>query len=215
MTGVQTCALPIYFVLGNHDYYKGSISGVNNRLKAYMLNSNSVHWLDNSEVFNITEKTSLIGHSSWADGQLGDYNNSKLMLNDYVLIEELSFTTKTERLYKMKELAQIAADHFDKLLPKALESSEHVICLTHTPPFKEACWHNGQISNSEWLPHFSCKAVGDILLKYMSQYKNNKMTVLCGHTHSDGCVNILENLSVYTGKAVYGKPEMQKLLELN
>ena len=29
--------IPIYFVLGNHDYYQGSISKVNNKLKKHIL----------------------------------------------------------------------------------------------------------------------------------------------------------------------------------
>ena len=206
--------IPIYFVLGNHDYYHGSISQVNNEIKTFTINSSNLHWLDNSNIIKLSENTSLIGHSSWADGQFGNYNDSNVMLNDYVLIDEFKSLSKAERLYKMRQLAQEAANHLDKLLSQALELSEHIICLTHAPPFKEACWHNGQISNSEWLPHFSCKAVGDILLKYMSQNKEKQMTVLCGHTHSGGYVNILDNLSVYTGKAVYGSPEIQKLLEL-
>ena len=35
------------------------------------------------------------------------------------------------------------------------------------------------------------------------------MTVLCGHTHGKGEVQILPNLIVKTGGADYGKPELQ------
>ena len=71
--------IPIYFILGNHDFYRGSISRVNDKLKKHIQDLTNVYWLDNSEVINLTASTSLIGHSSWADGQLGDYNNSKMM----------------------------------------------------------------------------------------------------------------------------------------
>lgn len=37
----------------------------------------------------------------------------------------------------------------------------------HVPPFREASWHQGRISDDDWLPHFTCKAVGDVLREAM------------------------------------------------
>ena len=107
-----------------------------------------------------------------------------------------------------------AATHFDSVLPRALNDSDHVICLTHVPPFREVCWHEGKISDNMWLPHFSCKIVGEILKKHMSQFPEKKMTVLCGHTHSSGQAQILENLVVLTGAATYGEPAIQVLPQI-
>ncbi len=66
-----------------------------------------------------------------------------------------------------------------------------------------------------WLPHFSCRAVGDVLKKCMSAYPDRQMTVLCGHTHSSGQATILPNLLVKTGGAEYGSPMIQEILESN
>jgi hypothetical protein len=41
------------------------------------------------------------------------------------------------------------------------------------------------------------------------------MTVLCGHTHSSGIVQILDNLSVLTGGADYGRPQLQRVFDLD
>jgi hypothetical protein len=38
--------------------------------------------------------------------------------------------------------------------------------------------------------------------------------VLCGHTHSGGEVHVVENLRVVTGPAEYGKPEIQRVIEV-
>ena len=38
--------------------------------------------------------------------------------------------------------------------------------------------------------------------------------VLCGHTHGSGEAPILSNLRVLTGGAVYGKPGVQRVLEV-
>jgi hypothetical protein len=82
------------------------------------------------------------------------------------------------------------------------------------PPFRESCWHKGKISDDDWLPHFACKAVGDVLLNAMRQWPDRQMTVLCGHTHSSGEALILPNLKVFTGAAEYGRPIVQTVLEI-
>ncbi|MFW8600137.1 hypothetical protein ACOHYD_01450 [Desulfobacterota bacterium M19] len=89
-----------------------------------------------------------------------------------------------------------------------------MIALTHVPPFKESCRHEGEISADDWLPHFSCKAVGEFLRKFMSALPDRRMTVLCGHTHSSSQVTILPNLKVKTGEAEYSSPDIQEILEI-
>jgi hypothetical protein len=41
---------------------------------------------------------------------------------------------------------------------------------------------------------------------------DRQMTVLCGHTHGSSEAEILPNLRVLTGGAVYGNPCVQRLL---
>jgi hypothetical protein len=80
--------------------------------------------------------------------------------------------------------------------------------LTHELSFRKACKHKGQLSDDKSLPHFSCKAVGDVLIEIMQMYRDCHLTVLCDHTHSDGVIEVLPNLLVYTGKTQYGKPKI-------
>ena len=47
----------------------------------------------------------------------------------------------------------------------------------------------------------------------MLEYPEKHMTVLCGHTHSSGQAQILNNLEVLTGKSSYGEPELQQIVE--
>jgi len=89
---------PIFFVLGNHDYYHGTIEGVREvmeRLFTYdeaskMILEPRLGWLSSSGVVPLTEKTALIGHDGWYDGQYADWYKSKVYLNDYLLIGELA-----------------------------------------------------------------------------------------------------------------------------
>jgi len=114
----------------------------------------------------------------------------------------------------MKKLADHAANHFIKVLPQALKDHQRVIVLTHVPPFKEATWHQGKISEDDWLPFFSCKVVGDVLKDVMEQHPSGEMTVYCGHCHSSGQCQVLPNLKVITGGAEYGLPKIQSIFEV-
>jgi hypothetical protein len=154
----------------------------------------------------------LIGHDSWADGRLGIGSASQVELNDYHLIAELTGLSWQDRFMQLAKLGDQAADHFRIFLPQACVRFKNIILLTHVPPFREACWHEGRISNDEYLPHFACKAMGEVLVNVMKEHIDCKLTVLCGHTHSQGVADILPNLQVKTGGAEYGRPRLQELI---
>ena len=160
----------------------------------------------------LTRETGLLGHDSWADGRLGRGAASTVLLNDYRLIEEFRGANIGARFATLRALAEEAATHFRLILPDALDRFRRLILLTHVPPFREACWHEGDISDDEFLRHFTCKVVGDVLMETMSQRPDRDLTVLCGHTHGAGTVEILPNLRVWTGGAAYGKPEVQRVI---
>jgi Icc protein len=205
---------PIYFVLGNHDFYHGSIKGVRLEMEKFSIHTHRLHWLPSAGIVPLSKKTCLIGCESWADGRLGNYKQSRVMLNDYLLIKELNGLDPDTRLDKLKSLADKAAVELGELLPQALDCFEYVIILTHVPPFRDACCYEGKISGDDWLPHFSCKSVGDVLLKIMPSYSDRSVTVLCGHTHDAGQIKILPNLHVRIGGAEYGNPCLQDMLEV-
>jgi Icc-related predicted phosphoesterase len=207
--------LPIYFVLGNHDFYRGSIAAVRGNVARAMLDHPWLHWLTSGKVIPLTATTALIGHDSWADGRLGSFFRSEVELNDYFLIKELSGLEKRQRFQKLNALGDEAAEFLANRSLQALAQHQKVIVLTHVPPFREACWHEGAISNDDYLPHFACRAVGELLAALMRSYPKNSMLVLCGHTHSPGVAQILPNLEVRTGGAVYGEPALVDVLEVD
>ncbi len=206
--------LPFYFVLGNHDYYRGSVPRVRERVRRCVEQSQHLHWLNDEGVVALSERTALVGHDSWADGRLGDFRGSTVELNDFYLVAELHLTHKADRLRAMQELAGEAVEHFCRVLSRAIESHREILLVTHVPPFREAAWHQGRISAPDWLPFFSCQAVGDVLKPIMERHPDHELTVLCGHTHGEGECRILPNLQVLTGGATYGRPAVQRLLEI-
>ncbi len=204
---------PVYFVLGNHDYYGGAIETVRKAAEALCSRSSWLHWLPAAGVVELSRDTCLVGHGGWADGRFGDYANSRIMLNDYLKIQNFVQAGDAGRLALLNSLGDQAAQYLDTILQAALVKYKHLFVLTHVPPFKEACCHAGKTSDDNWLPHFACKAVGDVLVERMAAHPAHKMTVLCGHTHSGGRAEILPNLLVKTGGAEYGSPAIQALVQ--
>ncbi len=219
----QAVERPIFFVLGNHDYYHGSVAGLRTQLASFTDNSKLVYLSSVNEI-PLTKTTAIIGHDGWADGRFGNYAVSPVLMNDHLLIEEfypsaidgdrLSVKSKEYRLSVMQRLAGEAAAHFERVLPSALEKFEHVIVVTHVPPFKEACWFKGMMTNDDFLPHFASQVVGDMLKRIMENYPNRQLTVLYGHTHSSGEKAITPNIKAYGARAEYGAPQIQQIFDI-
>ena len=205
---------PVYVVLGNHDYYQGSIADVRAAVADLCRRRTDLHWLPEAGVVELTPSTALVGHGGWADGRLGRYDISPALLNDYLLIHELAGLTDAERLSRLHALADDAAACFRHWLPQALARYPHVLLLTHVPPFRDAAWYAGKPSDDEHLPHFSSKASGDAILDATASHPQSELTVLCGHTHGGGEVSIQPDLHVITGPARYGAPTIQRLLNI-
>lgn len=208
--------MPVYFILGNHDFYGGSIAGVRKSVSKLAKQSQWLNWLPDCGIVELTAHSCLIGQGSWADGRLGDYKHSDVILSDFSLIEELRGLNHFKRLSVLNRLGDEAADYFRKILPPALEKYKNIFVLVHVPPFKESCWNKGRLSDDNWLPHFSCKAVGEVLAEVMSrQTLEKKMIALCGHTHGFGEAQILPNLFVKTAGAQYGWPQLQDIISID
>jgi Icc protein len=212
---VELIDAPICFVLGNHDFYHGSIADVRMEVGRLCERSYRLHWLNTEGVYHLTKNVALIGHDGWGDARLGNYDTSPVELSDFFLIEEFRDRERAELVEVLRRLGGEAAEHFRRVLPPALASYNKVVVLTHVPPFREATWYDGEVSGDDWLPFFCCKAVGDVLAEYMSEHADREMVVLCGHTHGGGEAHILPNLRVVTGGARYRYPQVQTVLEFD
>jgi len=114
----------------------------------------------------------------------------------------------------MQQLVDADATKLHNDLKRAVsQNPKKIIVLTHVPPFKEACLHEGEISGDDWLPYFSSKVIGDVLTAVTRQNPRIDFLVLCGHTHSE--TNICYgNLTIEVGKAEYNHPEIQKMIKV-
>ena len=204
--------MPIYFVLGNHDYYGSDIKSMQNAMR--QLTSERLLYLPQVGPVQLSEKVSLVGHDGWGDCRIGDHESFEI-LTDYFAIQDLRKTVNHEALQAgeferenlRKKLGKLGDEAAEKLRPhliNATKKGESVLVLTHVPPFRESCWHNGSISEETWLPGFTCKAVGDLLTSVAQNHPDTSYTVLCGHTHGFGSTRILPNMKVNTGFGDYG-----------
>ena len=216
----ELTGLPVYFVLGNHDFYRGSVAATR-RIVGYVVNDTpGLVYLSQAGVVELTPRTALVGHDGWGDGRLGNLDGSEEILNDFLLIDELRCWRDMHTLDKpalrraLAALGDEAAAYLKSVLIPAAEKHPRVIVATHVPPFREAAWYAGQPSNDHFLPFFSCKAVGDVLLEAARAHPVCQILVLCGHTHSGGEVQVLANLQVLTGPAEYGKPQIERVIEV-
>jgi 3',5'-cyclic AMP phosphodiesterase CpdA len=206
--------VPVYFVLGNHDFYHAHVAEVRARMAELCGATPGLTWLGGAGVVSLTPATALVGHDGWADGRAGDYEGSRILLNDYRLIGDLAGRPKAERLAVLHALGDEAAAHLGRVVPAALERHREVVVATHAPPFAEACRYLGFITSDRWLPHLACVAAGTALRTAMAAQPDGAMTVLCGHTHHWSNARILPNLLVLTGRAEYGAPRVQRVLDV-
>lgn len=203
---------PLYFVLGNHDFFGGTTDGVRQTARQAREIDARIRWLPAAGVVELADDTALVGIDGWGDARLGDPLGSPVRLADWVLIADLRLPT-LDRLARLRALGDAEAAALRPTLEAALAGHRTVLVATHVPPFREACWHAGQVSNDDWLPWFTCQAVGDVLLDAAGRHPDRQILVLCGHTHGAGETAPLPNLRVLTGGAEYRQPRITRVLD--
>lgn len=205
---------PIFVLLGNHDRYHTSFAGAEEQVRRVVENHPHVHRLTGSEIIELSTHTALIGVDGWADGQSGSGSASPVVLNDTILIHELAILSRLEAWKKIAELSRAFAETIQPTLDAAMSSFGEVILLTHVPPLPESTWHEGSISEPDYLPHFCNAQLGEVIRGVCARHPGTKLTVLCGHTHSEG-VHHENNLTVLTAGAIYGAPRIDRVIPIS
>ncbi len=65
---------PVYFVLGNHDFYRGSVACTRRQVGSVV--REGLVYLSQAGVVELMPTTALVGHDGWADGRLGYLDGS-------------------------------------------------------------------------------------------------------------------------------------------
>lgn len=209
----QGVGKPVYFVLGNHDAYGGSIRGM--RAKAEKMKGKA-RWLVSEQSVQLCEGTVLVGQDGWYDARFGDAKRSQVTLNDFMVIKELMPLRGAALFLALQGFADVFAAEARALLEAAIEAGNtRVVFATHVPPFWQATWHEGKQSDKHWLPWMSSKAMGDMLNELSASHPDVEFLVLCGHTHGAGTYQHAPNLKVLTGHSAYRLPRVSDRFEFS
>ncbi|MDD2709248.1 MAG: metallophosphoesterase [Verrucomicrobiae bacterium] len=147
-------SVPIYFVLGNHDYYGGAFATVDEMVMGLCAKKQNLHWLNKEGAVPLSERTGLVGHAGWGDGMAGLGRKSPVSLNDFIQIRDLREVDRSAMFDILHERGKAAATHLRTVLPSTLKKFDRVFILIHPPPFPDASRHAGLRSDSDHLPHF-------------------------------------------------------------
>lgn len=211
---IERLGIPFYFVLGNHEFYRGSIEEVRWAARQFSDESTLGTWLGGAGVIELTPQVALIGHGCWGDARYGDVQHM-LPLNDDVMIRELADLSLAARIRLLNQLGDEAAAHLRANLALALPKYQQIFILTHVPPFVETClYEKGKPSPLDGLPRFACQAVGDLLKDILPPFPACHVTLLAGHTHTAADEQILPNLRVRVASAEYTQPRVADWIEV-
>jgi len=218
---------PVYYVLGNHDYYSGDIESVRKSMRELTNVSAYLKYAQLTGYHVLSPKTALVGHDGWYDGLNGNANRSRFMMNDWIMIRDYiqhsggqrflaegNIKDKPGLIAFSQKLAREGVIHVMNGIKSAAKYHKNIVVLTHFPPFPEAHIYHGEIGDSDAQPWFTSKLMGDMLLQAASTYPNIKFTVLCGHTHGKADYSPSPNLRVFVGKAEYGDPTLAGLIDI-
>jgi predicted MPP superfamily phosphohydrolase len=211
---LATLLCPIYFVLGNHDFYEGGFAPVDATVKEMCRRHPNLIHLGSGEIVRLTDETTLIGHRGWADGRAGLGEKTTTRLNDHLLIQNLARTDSAELFAILNALGDQSAEYIRTTALEALSTCQRLIVATHVPPFLEASLYQGKPSEPAFAPHFVNVAMGKAILDLAHLNPEKEITVLCGHTHHLARYSPLPNLTVRVAGAEYNRPMIADVINL-
>ena len=206
--------VPLYFVLGNHDFYQSDIVRTRRNVAAAVDQNSLLNYLTGSPPIKLDETVYLVGEDGWGDATRGNYEASPIRLNDFALIDDFAQVDKSNWKSMLQEQGKRSANRLRMQLEQVPAETTQLIVATHVPPYCESCWYEGRTTDENWAPFFVCGQVGDVLQQFADENATIELRVLCGHTHHAGTAELSDNLIVHTGAATYGQPDLEACLEI-
>jgi len=213
---VKAVKVPVWFTLGNHDYYGSTVKATRKKVEALCKKQPLLKWLHKEGVIALSEEIGLIGVDSWADGRAGHYWESNVELADHRLIGDLKGLDAAGRLKVIQRFANEAEEILGRSLDSALTQFKTVFVVSHVPMFYEACLGpDRRVSGPLWMPHYVWHqggiAIGDVL----QNNAHGHVIVLSGHTHSDIRLRIDDRISIWVASAEYDNPVIADVIDLS
>lgn len=205
----------VFYTLGNHDYFGGSISEVENAVNELSRRLLNLVQLGQGEIIELSANTALVGHRGWCDGSAGAGLETKVKSSDHWRIDDFKDLTVSEFFTKMKMMGEESANYFRNVLPKALKKYPKVILGTHVPLFYQSLRYSGGHCGWDYQPFFANCSAGNAVIGIARDFPLRKITVHAGHSHSPHSVRMSKNLEIKVAGAQTGKPALQGMLKID
>ena len=214
--------IPIYFVLGNHDFWDSTIEAVRNKMIEITLRSKKLKYLSCIDYIMLDKKTALVGHDGWYDAFYSEPQYSNFIMNDWMRIGDFvksgCVINRSINIMPVLRIARnqamIATEHISRSIKKVIldKKPEKVIVATHVPPFVQPL-QNSRGSMQDKSPWYASKTMGNMLLSIARVNQNTNFEVICGHCHAEYEGEITTNLRLYSGGVEYSQPQPQITFE--
>jgi 3',5'-cyclic-AMP phosphodiesterase len=217
---------PIYFIMGNHDYWGGSMDSLRANVKSLTQVAQQLKYMPLVSHIMIGSKTAVVGHDCWYDANVGDPMRSSFIMNDWFQIKEFQQyvrqTEDTSRVFRDKnslvlharKLANEGVNHIAEGIKSASRYANRIFVLSHPVPFNTAHIYNGKQGSNDAAPWYVCKTLGDTLMEAAKAYPNISFVSLSGHTHGEYNGQMLKNLKVHVGGALYNLPRIAGIFDV-
>jgi len=212
---------PIYFVMGNHDFWGSSFE----QMESVADRMTGTATYLRRRVIALTVDCALVGVDGWYDGRFGKPFQSNFEMNDWTEIMSLRKHydyfqwNHGDREYFLDVLRlradRDAADLLYSLSAAIEQGFSSVIVATHIPPFDEVAVHEGRPQHDYARPWYVSKATGDVLDSVAEENPQVNFTVLCGHTHSRNSIIRAPNMIAKAAQSNYGFPEVECVIEID
>jgi predicted phosphohydrolase len=214
-------ARPVYFVLGNHDYYGASVERVRKMMNDVSSISQYLKYLPTTPYVALSPSCALVGHDGWYDAACGDVNATNFIMRDWELIADYSQAhtpgsgmSQRKIIEISRELANVGVAHVAASIKAAVRYHKIIVVATHFPPFEEAHTNNPRTQDPGTRPWYTSRAMGDMLKSAAAAYPNVRFEVFSGHAHGRFDMQVSKNLHFHVGNAEYGAPRIVSTVEL-
>jgi len=224
---------PVYFVLGNHDFYKGSFQDTRQAVIDCATSSKNLNYMTSKSFISLTNDTAIVGHDGWYDGYHGDAISSPYIMSDWLQIAEYinegalhKFPSQIPTQFYVRpnfgiilgisrQQAMNAAQHVLDSATLAAKTHKSVFIMTHVPPFLDLYIRkptDGEVSAAPW---YTSKFMGEAIIEIANLHPDVRFDVFCGHTHQKKDVQISNNVFGHVGPSAYGSPQCAGIIIAN
>jgi predicted phosphohydrolase len=198
----------IYFLVGNHDYYKNSIKNITSLARKLQHKISNLFYLP---TYNgvLNQDTILVGSDGWYDCKVGD--PYRLGMSDFTLIEEFQGHHIDDIIRLSRIEAGTLAMEADYKIRQVVKEYKNIYFATHVPPFPHPDKKKRSLT---WDPWFTWTAMGEALAGIAEDFPDNNFTILAGHRHIPFTYKHSHNMVMLVGEANYGSPDVVKVFDI-